>query len=52
MDLFDLITSFNIEARYPDYKHEFYKKCDREFTSLYIRKIKELREWLLDQLKK
>lgn len=52
MDLFDVITSFNIEARYPDYKHEFYKKCDQKFTTLHIDKIKELREWLLDQLKK
>lgn len=52
MDLFDVITSFNIEARYPDYKHEFYKKCDQKFTTHYIDKIMELREWLLTQLKK
>lgn len=52
MDLFDVITSFHIEARYPDYKHEFYKKCDHDFTSLHVGKIKELREWLLEQLKK
>lgn len=50
--LFDIITSFNIEARYPDYKKEFYKKCDFEFTSKYINEIKEIRLWLLDQLKK
>lgn len=52
MDLFDVITSFNIEARYPDYKHEFYNKCDQKFTTHYIDKIMELREWLLTQLKK
>ena len=51
-DLLDVITSFNIEARYPDYKYEFYKKCDYSFTSLYIGKIREIREWLLKQLKK
>jgi len=50
-NLFDIITSFNIEARYPDYKKEFYRKCDFEFTSAYIKKIKEMRLWLLDQLK-
>jgi HEPN domain-containing protein len=51
-NLFDIITSFNIEARYPDYKKEFYKKCDSEFTTLYFKKIKETRQWLLNQLKK
>lgn len=51
-NLFDIITSFNIEARYPDYKKEFYKKCNPEFTSGYLEKIKETRLWLLNQLKK
>jgi len=51
-DLFDILTSFNIEARYPDYKKEFYEKCTSEFSSDYITKIKELRLWLLEQLKK
>lgn len=46
-DLFDLITTFNISARYPDYKRTFYKKCDCKFTAISIGKIKELREWLL-----
>lgn len=51
-NLMDIITSFNIEARYPDYKKEFYKKCDSNFTSTYINQIKEVRLWLLEQLKK
>lgn len=51
-DLFDSITAFNIETRYPDYKKEFYKKADFEFTNFYINKIKDLRLWLIDQLKK
>ena len=51
-DLLDVITSFNIEARYPDYKNEFYKKCDQQFTSFYIEKISELRLWLLEQIEK
>ncbi|MBU0560327.1 MAG: HEPN domain-containing protein [Bacteroidetes bacterium] len=49
-DLFDIITSFNIETRYPDYKKEFYKKCNLEFASEQNNKINELRIWLLDQL--
>lgn len=51
-NLLDVITSFNIEARYPDYKNEFYKKCDYKFTSEHINRIKELRLWLLEQVKK
>ncbi len=51
-NILDIITSFNIETRYPDYKKEFYKKCDSVFTSGHIDKIKEIRLWLLDQLKK
>ena len=51
-DLLDIITSFNLETRYPDYKKEFYKKCDSNFTFKYLSKIKEIRLWLLNQLKK
>jgi HEPN domain-containing protein len=51
-DLLDAITAFNIEARYPDYKKEFYKKADEKFTLSYHIKIKELRLWLIDLLMK
>jgi HEPN domain-containing protein len=34
------INRFNIEARYPDYKQEFYKLCTREFAEEYFTKIK------------
>ena len=32
-DLLDLITKFNMSARYDDYKREFYTKCTDEYTS-------------------
>lgn len=51
-DLLDVITAFNIEARYPDYKKEFYKKANNDFTLYYKNKITELRIWLIDQLNK
>jgi HEPN domain-containing protein len=51
-DILDLITTFNINARYPDYKQSFYKKCNYEFTTANIEKIKELRTWLLLKIKK
>ena len=50
-DLLDVITTFNIEARYPDYKREFYKRCTKEFASEYNDKIRNLRLWLLEQIK-
>ena len=41
-----LISSFNIEARYPDVKRSFRKKCTKEFTREQIRIIKEIYKWL------
>ncbi len=46
-DLLDMITAFNISARYPDYKNSFYLKCTRDYTDVRIKEIKELREWLI-----
>lgn len=40
------VTTFNIKARYPDYKLRFYKKATKEFTEIYLLRIKEFREWL------
>jgi HEPN domain-containing protein len=45
-DNLDLITTFNISARYPDYKHSFYQKCTESYTTAKIDMIKELRVWL------
>lgn len=45
------INRFNIEARYPDYKQDFYKLCTREFTEEYFSKIKEMYKCLLSQMK-
>jgi len=42
---------FNIEARYPEYKYDFYRLCTKEFTEEYFSKIKELYQWLLLQMK-
>ena len=44
------INQFNIKGRYPDYKFEFYRKCTTEFTENYFSKIKELHNWLLQQM--
>jgi HEPN domain-containing protein len=50
-DILDVITTFNINARYPDYKQAFYRLCDRTYAGLQIEKIEEMRNWLLMLLK-
>lgn len=45
-DYLDKVTYFNINARYDDYKKNFYKKCTPEFTKYWIDKIKLLRTWI------
>jgi hypothetical protein len=47
----DKINDFNIQTRYPDYKLEFYKQCDTEFTAEYLSKIKGIYSWLNSLLK-
>ena len=42
----DTITTFNLNARYDDYKQDFYKKCTSEYTDQWISNIKTLREWI------
>ncbi len=49
-DWLDTITSFNINARYDDYRKEFYNLCTHEYTELWIGRIKELREWIKTKL--
>ncbi len=45
------ITPFNIQARYPDQKLQFYKRCTKEFTTIWFNKIAEFYRWLLSQIK-
>jgi HEPN domain-containing protein len=40
------ITTFNIQARYDDFKQSFYKKATREYTQKFLTITKELRLWL------
>ncbi len=45
-DWFDEITSFNLNARYDDYKREFYSLCTVEYATKWIENIKILRIWI------
>lgn len=41
-----IINEFNIQARYPDYKNDFYKKCTNDFVHREIERIKETAKWI------
>ncbi|MGM0611754.1 MAG: HEPN domain-containing protein [Thermodesulfobacteriota bacterium] len=51
IELLEIVTDFNLEARYPDEKFSFYKRCTYEFTVNYLSKIEEMRIWLLQRMK-
>ena len=44
------ITTFNINARYDDYKKEFYNICTAVFAKEWIDKIKILQQWIKQML--
>lgn len=41
-----IITQFNISARYDDYKESFYQKCTNEYTTIQVKNIEEVYTWL------
>ncbi len=49
-DWLDTITSFNINARYDDFKREFYKQCTKEYTDIWIERINKIRQWINQKL--
>lgn len=50
LELIETITDFNMEARYPDEKFSFKKKCTKDFAERYLKKIEEIKKWLLKQM--
>jgi HEPN domain-containing protein len=47
---FFMINRFNIEARYPDEKFQFYEMCNKDFTEENLQKIMEIHKWLISLL--
>ena len=45
-----LISSFNIEARYPDIQRSFRQKCTKEFTTGQMEIIEEIFKWLKEMI--
>lgn len=46
----DDISTFNLNARYDNYKHDFFKLCTREFSEVWIQRIETIRSWLIREL--
>ena len=46
----DVITSFNINARYDTFKEDFQKRCTPEFANEWISNIKQIRQWIKERL--
>ncbi len=44
-----IINTFNISARYDDYKKSFEEKCTNEYTAEQVKNIEEVKKWLLEQ---
>ena len=42
MKFLNKVNEFNIRARYPEYKLQFYKQCDRKYTKNYFDEIVKL----------
>ena len=50
IELLEIATDFNLEARYPDENFSFQARCTQEFTGNYLNQIEELKKWLLEKL--
>jgi len=50
MDSLQYVTLFNIEARYEEYKRDFYYKCTKAFAESNIKTIEGVRTWLLEKI--
>lgn len=44
-----VINTFNISARYDDYRKSFEEKCTNDFTSKQVKDIEEVLKWLKEQ---
>ena len=50
LERLQIITQFNISARYEDYKESFYQKCTDEYTAKQVKNIEEVYVWLKNML--
>lgn len=46
------LTEFNLEARYPEWQKDFYKKADKNYTVRYLNDSIKIHKWLKKNLQK
>ncbi|MGK7394381.1 MAG: HEPN domain-containing protein [Candidatus Cyclobacteriaceae bacterium M3_2C_046] len=46
----DELTTFNLNARYDNYKQDFHQLCTKDFTEMWLERIEKIRLWLRNQL--
>jgi len=44
------ISRFNIEARYDDYKDEFYRKATKEYTKKWSEIAQRIEKWIIQKI--
>jgi HEPN domain-containing protein len=49
-DYLSIISSWNIDTRYPDFKLTLHKRADKSYMSFHESRLKVLFQWLLSQL--
>jgi HEPN domain-containing protein len=49
LDWIETITTFNMHARYDNFKRQFYLRCTLKFTTEWIDKIEQLRRWIKNE---
>ena len=50
MDFLEGFNKFQLSGRYPDYMNNIYKICTKEITSDNLKKVKEIRQCLIEML--
>ncbi len=50
LEFLDAVNTFNIATRYPDEKFKFYKLCTHEFTIKHFQQIKEIYQWMHQEI--
>jgi len=50
LELLEEVSDFNFEARYPDQKFSFQKKCTISFTKKKLYEIERVKKWLIQSL--
>ncbi len=50
LEFLTVVNTFNIEARYPDYKFSFRQKCTKEYTESALNQIKDFYKCITTQI--